>query len=101
MGRCPVAELAQSRPEEAHQLRNAGAIFARQKFVSTVIESIALDCSAGVALDLSGSLSYTSAKGQPLMFQDLIIRFMVGMVFLSEGAQMFAFPMELGGGRFA
>ncbi len=35
------------------------------------------------------------------MFQDLVIRIMVGTVFLSEGAQKFLFPEELGGGRFA
>jgi putative oxidoreductase len=35
------------------------------------------------------------------MFQDLVIRIMVGVVFLSEGTQKFLFPGALGGGRFA
>lgn len=35
------------------------------------------------------------------MFQDLVIRIMVGAVFASEGVQKFLFPAELGPGRFA
>jgi uncharacterized membrane protein YphA (DoxX/SURF4 family) len=40
-------------------------------------------------------------KTDPVAYSPVLIRLMVGAVFLSEGIQKFLFPAELGTGRFA
>jgi putative oxidoreductase len=74
-----------------------------QIWVAIILILVAIALGAGLVLNAS---KYIKMMFQKIIATDnaktiIIIRLMVGAVFLSEGIQKFLFPAELGAGRFA